>query len=106
MKKLSDLRVGQKLILLVSVTILPALALMVGAYVVIDSLVLDFTRAEVHGVRVARPMLDLLRDLQQHRALSAALRQGGSAELITAIGEERAQIEKDLALICTEDAAF
>jgi signal transduction histidine kinase/DNA-binding response OmpR family regulator/HPt (histidine-containing phosphotransfer) domain-containing protein len=103
MKKLSDLRVGQKLILLVSVTILPTLALMVGAYVLIDSLVLDFTRREIHGTQVARPMLDLLRDLQQHRALTAALRQGGSPEVRSAIADERRQIRQALAAVRAAD---
>lgn len=73
MKKLSDLRVGQKLVLLAIVFLVPTLAVIAALFLLVQRISIDFAREEIDGVRVARPVLDLVRVLQQHRALAQAM---------------------------------
>lgn len=73
MKKLSDLRVGQKLVLLAIVFLVPTLAALAALFLLVQRISIDFAREEIDGVRVARPMIDLVRTLQQTRALAQAL---------------------------------
>src|SRR4029434_9258527 len=70
MKKLSDLRVGQKLVLLAIVFLVPTLSVIVALFLLVQRISIDFAREELDGLRVARPMVDLVRVLQQNRALA------------------------------------
>jgi signal transduction histidine kinase/DNA-binding response OmpR family regulator/HPt (histidine-containing phosphotransfer) domain-containing protein len=73
MKKLSDLRVGQKLGLLAIVFLVPTLAVIIALFLLVQRISIDFARDEIDGVHVARPVLDLTRVLQQNRALAQAV---------------------------------
>ena len=73
MKKLSDLRVGQKLVLLAIVFLVPTLAVIVALFLLVQRISIDFARDELDGLRIVRPMVSLLRVLQQNRALAQAV---------------------------------
>jgi hypothetical protein len=70
MKKLSDLRVGQKLVLLAIVFLVPTLAVIAALFLLVQRISIDFARDEIDGVRVVRPIVDLVQVLQQNRALA------------------------------------
>jgi signal transduction histidine kinase/CheY-like chemotaxis protein len=103
MKKLSDLRVGQKLVLLAVVFLVPALVLIAGLILLADQLGIATAREELRGVRAVLPMIDVLRDLQQHRALRQAVARGQtSAEFLEAVEHERTEIRNGLAAVRKE----
>jgi signal transduction histidine kinase/DNA-binding response OmpR family regulator/HPt (histidine-containing phosphotransfer) domain-containing protein len=73
MTKLRDLRVGQKLFLLAIVFLVPTLAVIVVLFLLVERISIDFARDEIDGVRLARPIVDLVQVLQQHRALAQGM---------------------------------
>lgn len=73
MKKLSDLRVGQKLVLLAIVFLVPTLAVIVALFLLVQRISIDFARNEIDGIHLVRPIVDVVRVLQQDRALSQGL---------------------------------
>src|ERR1700712_4909812 len=58
--------------------LIPALAAVVALVLQIKALSIDFARAELAGVAVTGPLLDLTRDLQRYRALAHATARGAA----------------------------
>jgi signal transduction histidine kinase/DNA-binding response OmpR family regulator/HPt (histidine-containing phosphotransfer) domain-containing protein len=99
MKKLSDLRVGQKLGLLAIVVLVPTLAVIVALFLLVQRISIDFALDEIDGIHAARPIVDLVRVLQQNRALAQGVARRSDAGERQAWQETLAVLKRQLVAV-------
>nr|WP_281172789.1 methyl-accepting chemotaxis protein [Nevskia soli] len=91
--EMKNLKVWQKLVLMGAVFMVPFAVVTYKMVASINTLGVEFARQELRGLEYYRPLLVLLRDLQQHRAMAAA---GGDPAVQAALPVKGADIENDL----------
>ncbi|HET6409238.1 MAG TPA: response regulator [Chthoniobacteraceae bacterium] len=101
MKKLSDLRVGQKLTLLAIVFVVPTLAVIIALFLLVQRISIDFARDEIDGVRQAKPLIDLVRVLQQYRAMAQGVARRPDSPEVAGLEAARGALESHLAAVRT-----
>jgi methyl-accepting chemotaxis protein len=92
---MKNLKVWQRFVLMATVTILPFGLVTYKMVASIDAMGVQFASHERQGLEYYRPLLELLKNLQQHRGLSAAIL-GGDASFGSRLAGKRTDIENDL----------
>jgi methyl-accepting chemotaxis protein len=90
---MKNLKVWQKLVLMGAVFIVPFAIVTYKMVASVNTLGVEFALQELRGLEYYRPLLTLLHDLQQHRAMVVA---GGDASTQAALASKTADIENDL----------
>src|SRR5689334_9124385 len=90
-----NLKIWQKLLLLGAVLMVPFAVVTYRMVASIDELGVDFARQEARGIEVYRPLLSLVRHLQQHRGMSNAWL-NGDLSFKPKVDAKGAEIETDL----------
>ena len=93
-----NLKVWQKLALMGVIFLIPFALVTMKMVSAIDTLGVDFAAQELHGLEFTRPVLTLVKDLQQHRDV-ASIVLNGEAAYRGRLESVRADVEKDLAAI-------
>jgi len=98
---LGRMKYKQKAILLGVVVLIP---LIVTTSFLISDIYerITFVRQERMGIEYGRPLMQLLQDMQQHRAMSVAL-QGGDASFKDRLSAQQARIADDVAAVDSAD---
>ena len=92
---MKNLKVWQKLALMAAVFMLACAVLTYKMASSINALGVGFARQEIRGLDYYRPLLALLKDLQQHRGMSSALLNGDSS-FKERLAERRLAVENDV----------
>jgi hypothetical protein len=92
---MKNLKVWQKLALMGAVFILPFGTVTYTMAKSIDVLGVDFAKQEIRGLAYYGPLSALLKDLQQHRGVSAAWLSGDSS-FKERLAEKRLDVENDV----------
>jgi hypothetical protein len=74
-----DLRVWQKLAVVAAVFMVPFAVVTYTMVSSINTLGAEFARQEIRGLEYYRPLVTLLRDLQQHRGMVSAWSSGDAS---------------------------
>jgi methyl-accepting chemotaxis protein len=90
-----NLKVWQKLVVMGAVCMLPFAAITWRMVSSIDELGVEFARQEIRGLEYYRPLLTLLKDLQQHRGMAAAWL-SGDASFKERLDSKGTDIENDI----------
>jgi methyl-accepting chemotaxis protein WspA len=97
-----NLKVWQKLALMGAVFMLPFAAVTSKMTSSINTLGVEFAEQEMRGLEYYTPVLTLLKDLQQHRGLTAAWLSGDQS-VAAALATKRGDLEADIKRIDTVD---
>lgn len=102
---MKNLKVWQKLVLLGAIFMIPFAGVTYVMISSINELNIEFAQQESRGVQYYTPLLALLKDVQQHRGMSAAWLNGDASfkDLVTA---KNADIEKDIAAVSQADQSL
>jgi methyl-accepting chemotaxis protein WspA len=92
---MSNLKVWQKLALMAAVFMLAFAIVTYKMATSIERLGVEFAQQEIRGLEYYRPLVGLLKDLQQHRGMSAAFLSGDSS-FKKRLTERRLAIENDV----------
>src|SRR5919108_2191711 len=102
---MKNLKVWQRFVLMAAVTVIPFGFVTYKMVSSIDALGLEFARQELRGVAYYRPLVSLIKNLQQHRGMSAALL-SGDASFKSRLDAKRLDVENDLKAIAEVDERF
>src|SRR5688500_5988242 len=99
---MKNLKVWQRFVLMATATILPFALVTYKMVSSIETLGVDFARQEIDGVRYYRPLLGLLKNLQQHRGMEAIVSSGDSS-FTSRLDGKRLDIENDVKAVADVD---
>ncbi len=99
---MKNLKVWQKLALMGTVFMLPFAVVTGKMASSVNTLGVEFARQEIRGLNYYTPALILLRDLQQHRGMAAALSSGDGA-FQERVARKGADIENDIKTVSDVD---
>jgi len=98
-----NLKVRQKLALMAAVFMIPFAVVTWQLVASVNRLGIEFARQELRGLEYYPPLIQLLKDFQQHRGMANAYL-GGDASFKDALAARRAAIEQDLQALDAVDA--
>ncbi|MEO5742227.1 MAG: methyl-accepting chemotaxis protein [Vicinamibacterales bacterium] len=98
---MKNLKVWQRFVLMAAVTMIP-FSLVTYRLVSNDLKAVQFARHELQGLQYARPLLVFLKDLQQHRGISAAVL-SGDASFMGRLEGKRVDLENDIKAVAEVD---
>jgi methyl-accepting chemotaxis protein WspA len=99
---MKNLKVWQRFVLMAAVTVLPFTLVTYKMVSSINSMGVQFARQELDGVRYWRPLLGLLKNLQQHRGMAGAML-SGDPSFKGMLEGKRADIETDVKAVSDLD---
>jgi methyl-accepting chemotaxis protein len=99
---MKNLKVWQRFVLMGTATLIPFALVTYKMVASIDSLGVQFAQQESHGVRYYRPLLGLLKNLQQHRGMEAIIL-NGDPSFRSRLDGKRIDIENDVKAVAEAD---
>jgi hypothetical protein len=99
---MKNLKVWQRFVLMAAVTVIPFTIVTYKMVVSIDTMGVQFAKQELKGLEYYRPLLSLLKNLQQHRGMSAALL-SGETSFRAGLDAKRIDVENDLKAVTEID---
>jgi methyl-accepting chemotaxis protein len=97
-----NLKVWQRFVLMATATILPFALVTYKMVASIESLSVQFAMQESQGLRYYRPLLGLLKNLQQHREMEA-ITLSGNASFESRLDGKRIDLQKDVNAVAEVD---
>ena len=101
-RAMKNLKVWQRFVLMATVTVIPFALVTYKMVESIDTMGVKFAQQELRGLDYYRPLIGLLKDLQQHRGMAATVL-SGDASFKGRLESKRIDIENDIEAVNEAD---